>query len=114
MSSTVTEPTTRVALEIHICDQRRSYTAEFADGDQAVAFMKRKADEAHAAGYTYGNYNITEMEDRPVAPMSGPVTPDVIRLLAELYPTCEHGMSLELCCGPDHFMSAEQERAMGW
>lgn len=31
-----------------------------------------------------------------------------------LYPTCEHGLSLELCHGPDHYMSADQERAMGW
>jgi hypothetical protein len=118
MSSTSTitaaEPVTRVALEVHICDQRRSYTARFDSGDLAVAFMRRKVDEAHTAGYAYGNYSINEMEDQPVAPVIGPVTPDVLRLLAELYPTCEHGMSLELCSGPEHFLSAEQERAMGW
>jgi len=98
------EPTTRVALEVHICDQRRSYTAEFASGDQAVAFMTRNA----------ANHSITEMEDRPVAPMYGPVTPDVIRLLDALYPQCEHGLSLELCYGPQHYPSADDERAMGW
>jgi len=31
-----------------------------------------------------------------------------------LYPVCEHGMSADLCMGPDHFMSAAQEAAMGW
>jgi hypothetical protein len=31
-----------------------------------------------------------------------------------LYPACEHGMNLSSCYGPDHFMSADQEQAMGW
>ena len=81
-----------------------SYVAEFASGDQAVAFIERNS----------GNHAFSEIEDQPVAPPVGPVTPDIIRLLDALYPTCEHGMSLALCCGPDHFPSAAQERAMGW
>lgn len=30
------------------------------------------------------------------------------------FPTCEHGMSADLCSGPEHFMTREQEMAMGW
>lgn len=33
-------------------------------------------------------------------------------LEAYFFPTCEHGMSLQLCMGPDHFPSAEQERML--
>lgn len=40
---------------------------------------------------------------------SGATFPDLIRFF---YPTCEHGMDGRLCMGPDHFMSAEQERAL--
>lgn len=31
-----------------------------------------------------------------------------------LYPICEHGLSLDLCSGPNHYMTADQERAMNW
>jgi hypothetical protein len=98
------EPTTRVALEVHICDQRRSYIARFASGDLAVAFMDRRA----------GDHAFSEIEDEPIAPVWGPVTEDVLRLLSRLYPLCEHQMDASMCCGPDHFPSAAQERAWGW
>lgn len=35
-------------------------------------------------------------------------------LAAYLFPTCEHGMSAQLCYGPDHYPSAAEEMAMGW
>lgn len=35
-------------------------------------------------------------------------------LMEMLSPTCEHGMSAQLCMGPQHYPSAEQERMMGW
>lgn len=38
----------------------------------------------------------------------GPATQEV------LFPTCEHGMNLHNCYGPDHFPSAAQEREWGW
>lgn len=84
-------------LEIHICDQRRSYLATFTTQEQAVAFMTSRS-STHA---------ISEIQDQPVPD-------DWTDLLEALYPTCEHGMSLNLCEGPDHFMSAAQEQAMGW
>jgi hypothetical protein len=32
-------------------------------------------------------------------------------LEAYLYPTCEHGLSLDLCYGPQHYPYDEDERA---
>lgn len=43
-------------------------------------------------------------------------TPDALgdELSDVLFPTCEHGMSADLCTGPDHYPSREQEMQMGW
>jgi hypothetical protein len=43
-------------------------------------------------------------------------TPGVLgEALAEyFFPTCEHGMSAQLCYGPNHYPSAAEEMAMGW
>lgn len=84
-------------LEIHICDQRRSYLATFTNQDQAVAFLTTRT-STHA---------FHEIQDTPVPQ-------DWTALLDFLYPLCEHGMSLDLCEGPNHYMTAEQEQAMGW
>lgn len=34
------------------------------------------------------------------------------KAFSALFPLCEHQMSLSNCYGPDHYMSAEQERAL--
>lgn len=64
----------------------------------AVAYLQRQT--AYVIGKAYrviGDAQVAE---------------DVSHALAEfLYPTCEHGMSLQLCAGPDHFPTADQERA---
>lgn len=81
-------------LEVHICDQRRSYRATFATEDTAVAFIER-----HSRNHAF----------------HGEAVPaGWLRLEETLDPTCEHGMSQSSCYGPDHFMSAAQEQAMGW
>ena len=84
-------------LQIHICDQRRSYLATFSTEEQAVAFIIRKS-----TGHAF-----FEVDEHPLPQ-------DWTELLETLYPTCEHGMSESSCYGPDHFMSAAQEQAMGW
>jgi hypothetical protein len=43
-----------------------------------------------------------------------PVSRKFRDVLTRLYPTCEHGMSLDLCEGPGHYMSRDQEMARGW
>lgn len=82
------------ALLVHICDQRRAYVARFSTEQQAVAFIARKS-STHAI-------------DAIHAPEGWNA------LIEALDPTCEHGMSQSSCYGPDHFMSAAQEQAMGW
>lgn len=63
----------------------------------AAAFFER------ATRYTVGEpYNVI-----------GEVDGDLGAALNEvLYPSCEHGMSFHSCYGPDHFMSASQERTL--
>lgn len=85
---------TVIALEVYIVADRRSYVAKFATEAQALAFAERKsADDSH---YIY------ELEMYP-CPESCPALMDYLR------PRCEHGMSAQLCEGPEHFMTREQE-----
>jgi hypothetical protein len=86
-----------IALEIHICDQRRSYVAKFSTEAQALAFVERKA----------GTHAIHELNDAPLAFENAP------KLLAWLYPTCDHGLSLSNCYGPQHYYFDEEEQARG-
>lgn len=91
--------TQEIKLEVHICDQRRSYLATFYGSraeDQAIAFIERKS-ATHA---------FHEVEAEPIFPTFG-------RLLERLYPTCEHGLSLSNCYGPQHYYFDEEEQARG-
>jgi hypothetical protein len=97
-----------IKLEIAICDQRRSYFVTFATEDQAIDFLARRTPTAiDIKTGTYGNHAWFELENEPI-----PAT--CTRLLEVIYPTCSHGMSAELCEGPEHFLSAAQEREPGW
>lgn len=75
-----------IRLEVHICEQRRSYFAEFATEDQALAFIRRKWS-------THAFYAIPETD----------ISDEHKRLIDLLYPECEHGMSAWLCEGPMHY-----------
>lgn len=86
-----------IALEIHICDQRRSYVARFATDAQAVAFVTARR-STHA---------VYELGDSPLDPGECP------NLFALLYPECEHGMSASNCYGPQHYYFDEEEQARG-
>lgn len=104
-----TAAATQIRVEIHICDERRSYFVTFegpdAD-DRAVAFMEdRMPGGAYATG-TYGNHAffIDEVPDP-----DGLVYGNFPKVIDFLYPTCEHGLSASLCMGPQHYPSYEQE-----
>jgi hypothetical protein len=84
-------------LHIHICDQRRGYNVTFSTQTQAIEFLTRRMD---------GNHNFWET--------TGSVPGTWMKLIEFMHPQCEHGLSLDLCYGPNHYMSADQERAMGW
>ncbi|MDG4826005.1 hypothetical protein O7635_29500 [Asanoa sp. WMMD1127] len=87
-----------IALEIHICDQRRSYTARFATEDQALTFLTVR-------GMTHAFH---EIKAEPVDWAAFP------RLYDYLYPECEHGMRGD-CYGPQHYyMTDDERRHAGW
>ena len=75
-----------IRLEVHICEQRRSYYAEFATEDQALAFIWRK----------WSTHALYETEDSEIKA-------EHKRLIDMLYPTCIHGMSAWLCEGLMHY-----------
>lgn len=107
------EPTSPVTLEITTNGGWHRYTAHFTSGDQAIEYVNRKsAEDMERTGQPYGDHSVHELEDAPIYPHCGPVTPDILRLGEYLYPQCDHGMSLDLCMGPDHFMTRDQERMM--
>lgn len=96
MTTTLTAPAAApITLQIHICDQRRSYKVTFTGPnaeDQALTFVTARS-STHA---------MDELEDTPV--------PDqYTRLLDWLYPTCEHGMK-GACYGPQHYYMDDEER----
>lgn len=99
-------------LEVHICDERRSYLVGFATEQQALDFIARKNAEAEAwrveagAAPWAGGHAYSEIEPCPI-----PEGWD--RLYAVLYPTCEHGLSAALCYGPEHYARPD-EIAQGW
>lgn len=108
--ATGTPVTTPFKLEMHICDQRRSYFVTFYRECDAVAFIRRHQDLNEGllnAGVYSGGYAWFPLEDSPV-----PGQWDALYHL--LFPTCEHGMSADLCWGPNHYPTADEERAMGW
>jgi hypothetical protein len=75
-----------IKLEVHICEQRRSYYAEFTTEDQALEFIARKS-------RTHAFYETENSE----------IKAEHKRLIELLYPTCIHGLSEWLCTGPMHF-----------
>jgi hypothetical protein len=102
-----------IALLVHICDQRRSYVVRFYGPqaeDHALAFIAARYEAKGPNGY--GNHVITEDHEEPINWVAlygddrstGP-------LYDLLYPTCEHGLSLALCAGPQHYPYDDEERA---
>lgn len=92
-------------LEMHICDQRRSYFVTFYRECDAIAFIRQRQEANEAltsAGEYGGGYAWFPLEDSPL--------PDQWDALYHLlFPTCEHGLSEDLCMGPGHYPSREWE-----
>lgn len=79
----------------------RARKVGFSTEAQALTYLRRFS----------GTHHISEAaadDQERYAPM-----PTSWTLVQDLvYPMCEHGLSLDLCHGPQHYMSADQERAM--
>jgi hypothetical protein len=87
---------TVAVLDIHICDQRRSYKATFATEAQALTFLKART-STHA---------FRELEGGSI-----PITWS--DLYDFLYPLCEHNLPGD-CYGPQHYYVTDEERAAGY
>lgn len=96
-----------VTLEIHICDQRRSYLATWEGAEDEVE--QRILDFLAERGI---NHAWHELEDR-IIDFGTVDAPRLSRLYALLYPTCEHGLDLSNCYGPQHYYYDEEEQARG-
>lgn len=110
--ATEADPAPALVLDVHICDERRSYPVGFATEQQALDFIARKTAEAEAwraetgAAPWAGGHAYSEIE-------SSPIPEGWDRLYALLYPTCEHGLLEANCYGPDHWCRPD-EIAQGW
>jgi hypothetical protein len=103
-----------LVLDVHVCAARRSYTATFtgprADA-LAVAFIEERS-STHAFAFVLCDGCSRDGRCDGTGQCAPGVLDAFPATFATLYPTCEHGMGGRLCMGPDHFMSAEQERAL--
>lgn len=106
------DATPALTLDVHICDERRSYLVSFATEQQALDFIARQAADAEAqrtetgAAPWAGGHAYSEIE-------SSPIPEGWDRLYDLLYPKCEHGLSAALCYGPEHYCRPD-EIAQGW
>jgi hypothetical protein len=89
----------RLLLDVHICDQRRTYRATFATDAAAADFIARKG---ATCAFWIANDEETEGDAIYAAfPLA----------YAALFPLCEHGLSAQLCSGPNHFGERHHEWA---
>lgn len=89
-----------ITLRIDKCEARSSYRVTFEGRNaesMALTFLAART-STHA---------FSEIEYSPVSPLYA-------KLLAYLYPACEHGLSLSNCCGPQHYYFDEEEQARGY
>lgn len=87
-----------ITLRVYAPRTNREFPVKFygeSAEDNALAYVARNG----------ANY-VEEYEDNPVGS-------EFTRLLDALYPLCEHGMSLSLCNGPQHYWYDEEEQARG-
>lgn len=80
------------------------------DGQSYRVVFEGSTAEARATAYRAARTATHHFTEAPDAPFSHGAFP---QLAADLYPICEHGMSADLCYGPQHYCSDEEIR-QGW
>jgi len=124
MTSPAAEPKAKTSIVMWTNGGWQRCLIHFNDADDVIAWYTRKREGFmdENPGALYFDAGLEELVYDPRAnwpedvvlttfPEVGPLTPSQLRLMEHLYPTCEHGMSADLCMGPDHFMSRDQETA---
>lgn len=93
--------TDHIVLEVAVCDQRRSYRVTFEGPqaeDMALSFIEGRSKTHAFHEVEESPFNIEKYE----------------RLYGLLYPSCEHGLSLSNCYGPQHYYFDQDEQAAGF
>lgn len=89
----------KIIIEAYSTTTDRAYKVTFADDQQALDYVS-----ARLATHTF-----RELEEHELPANCSPV------LYGLLYPKCEHGLSLDLCAGPQHYPYDDDElRGMGY
>lgn len=91
MAGTHVCPTSDIKLEVRTQGGYHCFVTTFANQRQAIEYVER-----HASVASFGEVK------------TAPISRSHTRLLAVLYPTCEHGLSESLCYGPAHYASDEE------
>lgn len=83
-----------LALDVHICAQRRSYLATFTgpDADKIAAEFIKARYSTHAF-----NLEVEGQTEDTLDLADFPLVSDL------LFPVCQHGLSAHLCAGPGHY-----------
>lgn len=81
-----------LVLEVHICDQRRSYTVTWEGTDEEID--TRATEWLRARGMTHSFHDV---EGFPINYTRFP------KFTEWKYPQCYHGLSADLCYGPGHY-----------
>lgn len=126
MTNRTAEPTSKTKVTLWTDGGWTRWTCHFATCDQVIAYVKRRNEGLDVLDRSRVNVDpivfdsqVNWPEDIVVTtfPEVGPFTPDQLRLLDYLCPTCHHGMSAELCMDPvgdNHWGSMADEMARGW
>jgi hypothetical protein len=84
--------------------ESRARRVGFSTEPQALAYLRRFVGAAHVYEAAVDNHD--KGSSYADIPQDWTLVWDLV------HPLCEHGLSLDLCHGPQHYMSADQERAM--
>lgn len=81
------------------------------DGGARIVRFEGADAQTRAIDYVRSRLRTHVVAELPEEPNDLSAYPELTDLL---YPTCEHGLSAELCWGPEHYPTRDQEMARGW
>jgi hypothetical protein len=99
----MTETYPPIRFWVSVCDNpgvcfKVTFTGRNAE-DMALEFMSRRS----------ATHSFAEDEDHNTESLA-----QYPRYADRMFPSCEHGMSADLCEGPEHYATDAQEMGWGW